>query len=190
MQLLHDTTLSYNLKDESDVTRVIKDLCRKANCILYTFKFLDPVIKTFLFKSYCLSLYGCILWSLSSASLKCLQISINKILRKIWHLPRHSHTSIVLCVAKLPYIHEIIYKRFTSFFQRCLQSHIPLIRYVFQDSLHFIYTFSGYNYLFGNIHLNEFNYNDLNLAHIIRSYRIVFGNHSPHETYISAISTL
>ena len=83
---------------------------RKANCILCTFKFLDPLIKTYLVKSYCLSLYGCVLWSLSSVSLKSLQIAINKILRKIWHLPRHSHISIVLCVAKILYIHEIIFK--------------------------------------------------------------------------------
>ena len=119
----------------------------------------------------------------------CPQIAINKILRKIWHLPRHSHTSIVLCVAKILYIHEIIFKRFTNFFQRCTNSDIPLVNCVFQDSSYFVYTSTGHNHMYGNFHLKQFNDNDLNLAHIIRFYRQVFGNHSPHETFISDIST-
>ena len=43
--------------------------------------------------------------------------------------------------------------------------------------------------MYGNFHLKQFNDNDLNLAHIIRFYRQVFGNHSPHETFLSDIST-
>ena len=101
------------------------------------------------------TLYGCVLWSLSSVSLKSLQIAINKILRKIWHLPRHSHTSIVLCVAKILYIHEIIFKRFTNFFQRCTNSDIPLVNCVFQDSSYFVYTSTGYNHMYGNFHLKQ-----------------------------------
>ena len=38
--------------------------------------------------------------------------------------------------------------------------------------------------MYGNFHLKQFNDNDLNLAHIIRFYCHVFGNHSPHETFI------
>ena len=146
---------------------------RKANCILCTFKFLDPLIKTYLVKSYCLSLYGCVLWSLSSVSLKSLQIAINKILRKIWHLPRHSHTSIVLCVAKILYIHEIIFKRFTIFFQRCTNSDIPLVNCVFQDSSYFVYTSTGYNHMYGNFHLKQFNDNDLNLLDFIAKFLVI-----------------
>ena len=45
---------------------------------------------------YCLPLYGCTLWSLSPSYVKSLQVLIiNGILRKIWHLPRTSHTSIL-----------------------------------------------------------------------------------------------
>ena len=82
---------SFNLKDHDDIIRVVKDRNRKANCILHTSRSADPHILCFLFKSFCLSLYGCVLWSLSSSSLKILQIAINKILRKIWHLLHLSH---------------------------------------------------------------------------------------------------
>ena len=109
--------LSSDLNDKQDIVRVIKDVNYKANLILYTFRYLDPFLLTFLFKMYCLSLYGCILWSLSSSSLKSLQVSFNKILRKIWHLPRNSHTSIVLCTARISFVSNLI---IISLYEVCL----------------------------------------------------------------------
>ena len=41
-------------------------------------------------------------WSLSSSSNKIIEVALNKILRKVWNLPRHSHTAIVHCVALVP----------------------------------------------------------------------------------------
>ena len=67
----------YNLKDKEDILRAIKDLNRKANSVLCTFSFIDILTLCFLIKTYCLSLYGCTLWSLSSASLKLLQTSFD-----------------------------------------------------------------------------------------------------------------
>ena len=48
-----------------------------------------------------------------------------------------------------------------------------------------MYTFAGYNFMYGS-HLKQFNDNDINIAHnIIRFYRQVFGSHSPHDSEIS-----
>ena len=96
--------ISHNLKDKKDILRAIKDLNRRANSVLYTFSFIDIFIKT-----YCLSLYGCTLWSLSSASLKLLQTSINKVFRRVWCLPRCSHTY-------MDFVHNCIQKRFNNFY--------------------------------------------------------------------------
>ena len=41
--------------------RVAKDINRKANSMMCTFGFSDIFVLTYLFKSYCLSLYGCVL---------------------------------------------------------------------------------------------------------------------------------
>ena len=90
--------LTWDLSDHNmDIIRVIRDMNRKANSILCTFGSVDPFIKCFLVKSFCLSLYGCTLWKLSSSSLKFIEISL---LRKVWNLPYNSHTSIVHCVAR------------------------------------------------------------------------------------------
>ena len=107
--------ISHNLKDKEDILRAIKDLNRKANSVLYTFSFIDIFTLCFLIKTYCLSLYGCTLWSLSSASLKLLQTSINKVFRRVWCLPRCSHTSIVLSIANMDFVHNCIQKRFNKF---------------------------------------------------------------------------
>ena len=91
-----------------DIIRVIRDMNRKVNSILCTFGSVDPFIKCFLVKSFCLSLYGCTLWKLSTSSLKLIEISLNKLLRKVWNLPYNSHTSIVHCVAQTSSISIII----------------------------------------------------------------------------------
>jgi hypothetical protein len=75
--------LSFDLSDKDDIIRATKDINSKANLVLYTFRYADPFVLTSLYKMYCLSLYGCTLWSLSSTSLRCLQGAINKILRRI-----------------------------------------------------------------------------------------------------------
>ena len=90
-------------------------------------------------------------------------------LKPIWHLPRHSHTLIVLSVAMIPYIRNIIFTRYTNFIQCCINSDI----YIFHDSSYFVYTPTGYNFIDGCSHLKQFNDNDLNLAHIIKFYRQV-----------------
>ena len=61
--------LSYNLNDNADNMRVLKDMNRKANSILCLFHFADPFCKCFLIHAYCLALYNCQLWSISSKNI-------------------------------------------------------------------------------------------------------------------------
>ena len=53
-----------------------------------------PIVKTCLFSSFCLSLYGAALWKSSDPQLKTFEVTFNNFLRKIWSLPRHSHTGL------------------------------------------------------------------------------------------------
>ena len=114
--------LSSNLNDTLDILRAVKDLICKANN-LCTFHSLDLLIKTFLLlRSYCLSLYGCCLWSLNSSSINVIEIALNKILRKIWHLHLRSHTGIVYCVSQIPSVSNMLYHQFTGFLSTALLS--------------------------------------------------------------------
>ena len=56
-------SLTYNLDDKQDIIRAVKHMNRTANSVLCNTKCL-------LIKTYCLSLYGCSLWSLSIKIIK------------------------------------------------------------------------------------------------------------------------
>ena len=73
-KVLHLAILSFDLSDKEDVLRVAKDVNCKANSIRCTFCYADPFVITS-FKMYCLSLFGCILWSLSSPTIRCFQVA-------------------------------------------------------------------------------------------------------------------
>ena len=178
-----------HVKDESDVIRATKDLIRKANYVLCTFRTILPSILCFLIKTYCLYLYGCELWCLNSKSLNTLQVSINKVLRRIWRLSSRSHVPIVLSVAKIDFIQNIIHKRFNRFFFRCISSDIPIIRITSKDSSLLAYTFNGYNFLYGSTHVKSFSSSAINIAEIIKSFRFIYGSFSPFEHFIESIST-
>ena len=100
-----------NLDDKQDIIRAVKDLNRKANSVLCKFSSLDPFVKCFLIKSYCLSLYGSPLWSLSSPSLRIIEVALNKLLRKVWNLPYNSHRSIVHCTSHIPTVSHLVFNR-------------------------------------------------------------------------------
>ena len=131
--------------------------------------------------SFCLSLYGCTLWKLSTSSLKLIEISLNKLLRKVWNLPYNSHTSIVHCVARTSSISNIVYNRFLSMYSRALSNCSSLVRLIFIHASQLVYTFSGYNHIYGHTHLRYYSDIDVNTASIIRHFRSLYGLYSPCE---------
>jgi hypothetical protein len=142
----------YNLDDMQDIIRALKDINRKANSVLCKFSALDPFVKCFLIKSYCLSLYGSPLWSLSSSSIKLIEVALNKLLRKVWNLPHKSHTGIVHCTAQIPTVSNMLYDRFCSLFSCAISSYSSVVRSVFADSAQYVYSFTGYNFVYGYDH--------------------------------------
>ena len=119
--------LTSNLDDTADIMRTVKDMNKKANSLLCTFHFVDPQVKTFLLKFYCLSLYGCCLWTLSAPSIRVVEVALNKILRKIWRLPPRSHSAIAHCVAQVDTISNLVFCIFSSFFQKLPRLHLVLL---------------------------------------------------------------
>ena len=101
--------LAYNLDDKQDIIRAIKELNHKADSVLCKLSSLDPFVKCFLLKLYCLSLYGSPLWSLSSPSLRSIEVALNKLLRKVWNLPYNSHRSIVHCTSHIPTVSHLVF---------------------------------------------------------------------------------
>ena len=181
-------SLTYNLDDKQDIIRAVKHMNRKANSVLCKFSAVDPFTKCFLIKTYCLSLYGCSLWSLSSPSIRIIQVALNKLLRKLWNLPRDSHSGIVHCIAQIPAISNLLYDRFCSLFSSVLSSSSSLLRSIFVHSSQFTYSFTGYNYTHGYTHYRHYIFDELHAAFIIRNLRSYYGSYSPCENIVKFVS--
>ena len=164
--------LTFNLHDKDDIIRATNDLNRKANYILSSFKCVDPSVKSLLLKSFCLSLYGCVLWSLSSPDINIIQVALN----------HH-------CLGQVSAIRNVILKRFSSFCKSVLSSSSPLTVSVYNDSCFLPYTFTGSNNMYGYQHVKLYSDQDVSSAMYICYIRLHFGFNSPFESDVSDLST-
>jgi hypothetical protein len=131
--------LTSTLDDSEDIARVLKDLIRKAISVLCTFHRVDPFVKTFLIKSYILPVsLRCLHLVSGCKTNRQLEIGFNKILRKIWHLPRNSHSGIAHCVAHMDTIKNVLYISSVSV-TALFCFFITIVHGLFLLSLHFMF---------------------------------------------------
>ncbi len=167
--------LSFDLSDSVDILSKSRDLIKKANLMLYTFSVADPLVKTRLLQCYCLSLFGCALWNLSCPALSTIEVSFNNILRRIWQLPRNSHTGILHLTARLPSIVNVVLSRSSALLFKARSSPSSIVRLVFQASSTLSYTSVGYNAFFGSQHAKTYFPQDGLCASVIRHVRGTLG---------------
>ena len=119
--------LHCSLDDSEDIKRSTLEMCRKANMVLSTFLICDPHVKTVLLSSHCLSLYNCVLWNITCNQLKSLEVAFNNnILRRIWRLPRNTHTSILHKVTQLDSTYNRVIKLSDCFSHKICASQSPV----------------------------------------------------------------
>ena len=162
--------LTHNLDDKLDILRAIKTFIVKPTVCSTSLVQLTHLSKALL-QSYCLSLYGCPLWSLSSPSNKLIEIALNKLLCRVWNLSHHSHSGIVHCTAKICHVSNIICDRFCAHFSRSLPSQSDFVRFIFLHSSHYAYSFIGYNSLYGNTNYRYHSEPESRAAYTIRQLR-------------------
>ena len=116
-----------------------------------------------LFERYCLSLYGCVTWTIINHQLKALEVAFNNILRKIWKLLYRCHTGILHHVARLSsttnrIIQSLLFSEFT---------------YVFQSCSKLVYTFTSYNSAYNNRFIKLYNDSDSEIAGFVRDLHVL-----------------
>jgi len=164
--------LRSDLSDTDDILRVQTDMCRRANCLLSTFYAANPVVKTTLFRSFCLSLYGSALWRLSSSSLRSLEVTFNNLLRKIWKLPRQCHTSILHCTSSLQSLFNVVVYRSSKLCQKARDTGIPLIHDIFTEAPRLSYTTFGFNASNCNVYWRSYTDADKMCSNFIRDVKL------------------
>ena len=182
--------LTHNLSDDEDIIAISKDMCRKANHLLHIFSCCDPSVKTQLFSSFCLSLYGAALWRVSCPQLRALEVSFNNILRKIWSLPRQSHTGIVHSVAGLQSIYNIVLNRSRKLIASATKSICTLLSELFSQCAVTAFTSFGYNHLYGCKHRKLYTEDVRLCANFIRDARMNPGMNRHLDSDIYCMSTL
>ena len=82
---------SCNINDSTDITHKRSDCIGYFNKLMSKFAFIQPAIISNLFKTYCCSYYGSILWHYNSHGFYKYCIQWNKSVRKIFSLPNTAH---------------------------------------------------------------------------------------------------
>ena len=104
-------------------------------------------------------------------------------------LPHNSHSAIVHCVAQIDTLSALVLRRFLCLLSSSHSSTSPLVQSVFSVSSQAVYSFTGYNYIYGARHLVEYSSPALCIANLIRNnIRYPYGVNSPCEGFISYMS--
>ena len=136
---------------------VIKNIKSRSNVIIKEFKSIDTQSKVNLFKSQCLSLYGCELWDLKDKNIGKLEVAWRQCCRAILGLPSRTRSYMLPALMKSPSILNIIHSRAFNFYIRGINHKNKTIEFFFKNCL--------------------FNYNGWigkNVNHILRLYNLSY----------------
>ena len=89
-----------------------------------------------------------------------------------------------VCTADIPAICNIVYSRSCKFLSRSLLSYAPIVSSIIRESSSLVYTFLGYNNLYGSHHLKFYSNYDFDISFFVRSVRLYYGFNSLFENFI------
>ena len=128
---LHDVHLGHIIGNNTcdlSIQHSKDDLIRRVNVLLSNFRNVYIDIKYRLFKTFCMSLYGCLLWDLSSNSVNMINIAWRKCIRRLFGLPPRTHNALIHAICNDIPIDAQIHIRFLKFMKGCLLSSNPCIQ--------------------------------------------------------------
>ena len=71
-------------------------------------------------------------------------------------------------MSQIPTVSNMLYHWFTGFLSTALLSSSNLVRSIFNESMYFTYSSTGYNFIYDYLHIKAFCITDLNFGSIIR----------------------
>jgi hypothetical protein len=102
----------YNECDDADDILAKKlNFIGQAKKALYNFRTVDSVTKTKIFNTYCSSFYGAELWDLSHQDIEAVCIAWHMAIRRIWKIPRSTHSILLPRLNNTVSLIDMFYKR-------------------------------------------------------------------------------
>ena len=120
----------YNDVSERDTAGVISSFNKCVNMFLNKFKRLKVSTKKKLFKNYCCSYYGTMLFCLESKDIQEVCTAHRKGIRKVFNLPYRTHCKYLPIIGEMPEAHSWFCKRFLKMFVKSWRSSNNLINYI------------------------------------------------------------
>ena len=114
---------------------IINDMRVRTTVILKEFGHLNTWAKVNLFKSQCMSLYGCELWDLRDKNFKKICCEWRKCARLILGLSPRTHNSLIPELISSPNVESVIYSRMLSFASKGLSHPCNNINLLFRSAV-------------------------------------------------------
>ena len=140
--------LNTDLKDDSDIRSKCIDFIIKANHIISVFKFASKPIMVKLLKVHCTSFYGAVTWNLNNINISDCNVKYKNAIRRIFSLPRHSRSAIVLKLGDSLSVEAMVHRRFIKFFiNECLSDN-KILNHMSKFCTYNSRTITGMNLIF------------------------------------------
>ena len=97
------------------------------NSILNTFTNVYVSVKYKLFKSYCMPLYGCVLWDFDSVNINQFYVTWRKAIRRLFNLSSRTHSRYIHLICNDVPVKVQLYKRFNKFMYTLLNNGNPCV---------------------------------------------------------------
>ena len=115
--------ICYNLSDDADIARQYKKMSAQGNAVIREFYMCTDSVKTCLFRSYCLNLYTCQLWTnYKVESLRKMCVAYNNVFQLVFNEPRVCSASHMFVSGSLPTCKMLIRKSIHRFMKTTLNS--------------------------------------------------------------------
>ena len=119
MHLGHYIGKNFN---QRNISQGVSNLIIRTNTMLSKFNFCTSLVKSALFKTYCTSYYGCVLWSLRSRDIDRIYVTWRKIIRRLWNVPYRTHGRLLPVLLDDYSIEVQFMLRFSNFILKASQS--------------------------------------------------------------------
>ena len=160
--------LDSRLDDGADVRRKSAEFISLVNSTRIRFLGCNPDVVTWLIQAYSTAFHRAATWSLNCGELKNLEVSLNKIIRLIWHLPYHSHVNLTHKIAGFSSIYNMVYSCSRKLIEAALQSGNPTVISVFSEAAAKCDTSVGFNSLFEPKYRRFYSEEEMALVYLIR----------------------
>jgi hypothetical protein len=107
----------------------INDFVRRVNVLCAKFRYLHTNARYALFKSYCMSLYGCQLWDLESKHMELFYVAWRKCVCRVLNVNVRTHCALLPLICDDLPINVQLNKRFSNFFTNIRISQNVLVKY-------------------------------------------------------------